>query len=59
MNDLHYRLVIKYNDGLLNTYILDSYGDCLAIIERQLRLYGDTITFYTIEEFINGAGYEL
>ena len=45
-----YRLIIKYVDGFTNTYYLNRYTDCLAIIERELKINGANIRNYLIDE---------
>ena len=45
-----YRLTIKYTDGLINTYLIKTYGECLAIIERELKINPEIIASYFIEE---------
>lgn len=45
-----YRLVIRYADGSVNTYLMKTYGECLAIIERELRINPEKIKAYFIEE---------
>lgn len=45
-----YRLIIKYVDGFTNTYYLSRYTDCLAIIERELKINGANIRNYLIDE---------
>lgn len=45
-----YQLIIRYTDGLINTYIVRTYGECLAIIERELKMNPEIITSYFIEE---------
>ena len=47
---MFYRLTIRYTDGLVNNYLMKTYGECLAIIERELKINPEMITSYFIEE---------
>lgn len=45
-----YRLIIRYTDGCVNNYYMRTYGECLAIIERELKINAGMISSYFIEE---------